>query len=201
MGEQIIAAVLERDDRNQVTAIVFNGQRYEPQPDQQEDHGACAHYRETGHLTTVIHRDGTLIGAYCQRCTWSAGDASPLSPRALAQNVPFPSDPELLRPDPALVVSPEGDLKDLRELQEAAAEQYTHLRGVETVPLSPALDVCPNGECPHGIINHDGDGDGPYRCEVYGCYCGRLLGDTGGWRRDMREPGPRRRGLFRRWRS
>src|SRR5882757_663854 len=116
VAEQIIAAELHRDDDGQVDRIIFDGRWFQP---------------VTDHDFTYPHRfpvpgpeDPTRL--FCDsRCPawhpdWTYDDAFQESRRKIEEQTALP--PELLTPDPDLMASPEGDVKGLRELVDAAKE-------------------------------------------------------------------------------
>lgn len=51
-------------------------------------------------------------------------------------------------------------------------EQWKRATQGQRDGLPSILSVCPNAGCTHGVVDHEGDGDGPYACEVDGCACG-----------------------------
>lgn len=108
--EQVIAAVLHRSTNGTVDRIVFNGDTYVrrntvPPPDPQ----LAGYVGDSEDEWWPARADG-----YAAVLTANVEAAAARS-RAVA-----PLPPELLTPDPDLMASPEGDMKGLRELQDAA---------------------------------------------------------------------------------
>lgn len=100
--EQVIAAVLHRSANGTVDRIVFNGDTYVRR-------------------NTVPPPDPNLAGYVGDWSDDYVAEATKNVDAAVAHSrAVLPLPPELLTPDPDLMASPEGDVKGLRELQDAA---------------------------------------------------------------------------------
>lgn len=119
MSKQVIAAELHRDEAGQVDRIIFDG---------------CWFQLATDHDFTYPHRfpnpgpeDPTRL--FCdRRCPawqeeWTYESPWGAGPAEVTVTYGTVLPPELLTPDPDLMASPEGDVKGLQELQDAARAQ------------------------------------------------------------------------------